>query len=95
LIEYVYNAIRATAGEDNYICAVITDDTGEAILDCYTHLMIYDDLSLIATVDGSCIDGVWEFYLSPSITSGLQGRYWYCICADNESLCFKQPIYFI
>ncbi len=95
MIEYVYNAIRATAGEDVCICANITDDTGEVILDADCHLMIYDDLSLLVTVPGKYIDDAWEFHIDGRLTSGLCGRFWYCICADNNSLCFKQPIYII
>lgn len=94
MIEYVGNAIRATAGEDVCISAKITDNAGE-IVDIHSHLMIYDDLALLATIDGVFDGEVWSYSLAADTTRGLQGRYWYCICVANESLCFKQPIYFV
>lgn len=95
MIEYLHNAVRATAGEDICICAKITDDSGIAIENGHCHVMLYDDLSLLATVDGACIDGAWEYVIPADVTKGLCGRYWYCICVENSSLCFKQPIYLI
>lgn len=94
MIEYLYDAVRATAGEDICICAEITDDLGESITEpC--HLMLYDDLSLIGTAGGFYDGEKWEFVIPADSTRGLNGRYWYCICANEESLCFKQPIYLI
>ena len=95
MIEYLHSAIRATAGEDICICAKITDDEGAAIDNAHCHVMLYDDLSLLATVDGACVDGAWEYIIPADVTRGLHGRFWYCICVDNTSLCFKQPIYLI
>lgn len=95
MIEYLYDAIRATAGEDIPIAAIIKDETGEAITE-NCHLMLYDDLMLLGTVDGLYVeDGEWGFVIPADLTDGRIGRYWYCICADNASLCFKQPIYLI
>ncbi len=94
MIEYVGNAIRVTAGESACIAAKITDDSGE-IVAIHSHLMIYDDLALLTIVDGVFDGEVWSFILPSDKTKGLSGRYWYCICTDTQSLCFKQPIYFI
>ena len=93
MIEYLYNAIRATAGEDVCVCSRITDDSGN-VINNHAHLMLYDDLLLLDTVDGSFDGKYWDFVIPGEITRGLKGRYWYCICVENSSLCFKQPIYF-
>lgn len=94
MIEYLHDAIRATAGEEICICAEITDNKGTAITE-NCHIMLYDSLSLLVTVMGVYDGEVWYFDIPADITAGLKGRYWYCICADNTSLCFKQPIYLI
>ncbi len=95
MIEYLYDAIRATAGEDITIAASITDETGEAFTgEC--HLMLFDDLALIDTVKGLTFDNkTWDFHIPADTTRGRLGRYWYCICAEDVALCFKQPIYLI
>lgn len=95
MIEYVYNAIRATAGETICICANITDDEGQAILYADVNLMLYDNETMLASIPGVYVTDAWEFEIDGRLTSGLCGRFWYCICADNNSLCFKQPIYII
>ena len=95
MIEYLYNAIRATAGEDVVIAANITDDSGTVIIDTECRMMLHDDLSMIANVEGAYIDGAWEFVIPADATRGLCGRFWYCICAKDNTLCFKQPIYLI
>lgn len=93
-IEYLYDCIRATSGEDINICAVITDENGTNITEnCY--VMLYDDLMLLATINGVYNGEEWEFNIPADITSGRVGRYWYCICSNNNSLSFKQPIYLI
>lgn len=94
MIEYLYNAVRATAGEDITIAADITDDSGEDIKEA-CHIMLYDDLQLLGMYNGIYNGEVWEFTIPANITSGRIGRYWYCICVNNNSLCFKQPIYLI
>ena len=94
MIEYLYDAIRATAGENIIIAAKITDENGENITsNC--HVTLYDDLMLLATIDGVFDGKEWEFTIPADVTSGRAGRYWYCIYASNTSLCFKQPIYLI
>lgn len=96
MIEYIYDTIRATSGEEIVIAAKITDEEGADITE-NCHLMIYDELNMLFTVDGyyDSSDGVWQFTLSEDLTKGYYGRYLYCICANDISLCFKKPIYFI
>lgn len=95
MIEYLYNAIRATAGEDITISAKITDEIGEPIsIGC--HLNLYDDNGQIAKIDGECIDGLYEFTIPAETTTNLHGRYWYCMCDEKHiKLQFKQPIYLV
>ena len=94
MIEYLDTAIRATAGEDICICAEITDSENNPVTE-NCHIMLYDNLSLLATINGVFDGELWSFDIPANTTAGLKGRYWYCICADMESLCFKQPLYLI
>lgn len=96
MIEYIFDVIRASAGEEIVVKAQITDDNGaEVTSGC--HLMLYDDLLLLATVDGvyRAESKEWVFTIHAEDTAGLKGRYWYCICEHGTSLCFKRPIYLI
>lgn len=93
MIEYLYDAIRATAGTDITIAAEITEDNGDNITEnCHLVLHIGD---VMKAFKGELKDGVWEFIIPAEITKGLTGRYWYCIKRNDTMLCFKQPIYLI
>lgn len=98
MIEYLYDAIRATAGQDITITAEITNDEGEQLTEA-CHLMLYgiDKESLITTVNGEYFeeDSEWRFTIPGEATKGLSGRYWYCICYHDINLCFKEPIYLV
>ena len=94
MIEYLYDAVRATAGENITLAAKITDDSGAVITE-NCHIMLFDDLSLLGMFEGVLDGEEWSFTIPAEVTSGLIGRYWYCICAEYGSLCFKQPLYLI
>lgn len=94
MIEYLYNAIRATAGEDITITADITDDSGECINDGCA-LMLWDDEKLLTSVGGMLVDELWSFTIPADKTDGLSGRYWYCISHNNNKLQFKEPLYLV
>ena len=97
MIEYLYNAIRASANEDIVITAKISTPTGEPVTSG-THIGIYNDKDeRLVMVNGEETDGVWEYQIPGALTADLKGKYWYCICCNNthKSYCFKQPIYFI
>jgi hypothetical protein len=94
MIEYLYNAIRATAGEDIVIAANITDDEGNVITNCDSKFTLFDDEGELFAISGSCSD-CWEYNIPAIMTQELKGRYWYCICANGSTLQFKQPIYFV
>lgn len=95
MIEYLHDAIRATAGQDICVCAKITDDDGELITNVCS-LMLHDDDNMLVSAPGFLDEeGVWEFTIPAEATANLSGRFWYCICCDNTNLCFKQPIYLV
>lgn len=94
MVEYLYNAIRATSGEAVTIAAKITDDNGEVITSD-SYLEIYSDVELLETISGIYDGEMWDFIIPEATTKELKGRYWYCIKYGDCSLSFKQPIYFI
>lgn len=95
MIEYLLDAIRATAGNDVEITAIIEDATGAPITD-NCHIMLFDkERKLLSTFDGNYHgDSVWTFKIPAQETKGKLGRYWYKICTPDTSLCFSQPLYF-
>lgn len=94
MIEYLYDAIRATAGTNATIAAEATDELGNPISDgCY--FVIHIDDNKMISFTGDCVEGVWVFEIPAEITKDLKGKYWYCIKHNDEQLCFKQPIYFV
>lgn len=96
MIEYLYDAIRAHAGNDITIAAVVTDDEGNNITeDCALVLHDKDRETMIAKFEGTYSEGEWLFLIPADITKGLDGRYWYCVMRKGNALCFKQPIYLV
>ncbi|MBQ8413504.1 MAG: hypothetical protein IJX12_07880 [Lachnospiraceae bacterium] len=94
MVEYLYDAIRASVGEDIAITAKISDNGSPIVVDCY--LELNDDDSAIIRVIGHYADSIWEFLIPGSATKGLEkGRYWYSIHYNDTSLAFDKPIYLI
>ena len=95
MIEYLLNAIRATAGKEIGISAII-EDNGKPIEEgCRVTLFDKDGIFML-TIGGEYLgDGLWSFKIPAEATQDLRGRYWYRICSPVESLCFKQPLYLI
>lgn len=94
MIEYIYDVIKATAGEDFTISAKAKNEDGTCVTSgC--HLRLYNDKELITTIDGECINEVWGFRVPGELTKGLKGRYWYSICGANGGLNFKEPLYLV
>ena len=96
MIEYLYDAIRAVAGQDIQINALITDDKENLITEGCC-VMLHGEDTNICSVDGEFIPEVneWGFTIPGEMTQGLKGRYFYCIQHDGCNLCFKQPIYLV
>ena len=96
MIEYLYDAIRAVAGQPIGIAATISnDETGEPITsDC--SLILHDkNGAMIYKADGEYLAEIdtWHFEIPANATTGLSGRCWYCIQNSGSNLCFKNPIY--
>lgn len=95
MIEYLYDAIRAVAGQDFEVNAVIANPDGSFITEGCT-LMIHDGDRMIETPGNfDATSGAWSFIVPAHSTAGMNGRYMYCIMHDNSNLCFKQPIYLV
>lgn len=95
MIEYLYDAIRAVAGQEISVSAVITDDSGAVISEgCKFVLHIGDEM---LAFDGIYIPDIqsWQFTIPAETTKGLSGRYSYCIQKDDNNLCFKTPFYLV
>lgn len=92
-IEYLYDAIRATTGEEVTISAVITDDDGAVITDsCY--MTLYEGVHELTKVYGAFDGEQWSFTIPTYVTVGLHGRYFYAIGRNFNDISFKTPIYF-
>jgi hypothetical protein len=95
MIEYLYDAVKASKGQDITLAAEITDEDGAQIVeDCELHLF-NPDKEMIATIEGVYESEEWRFTIPKEATADLKGRCWYCIGHNGNSLCFKQPIYFV
>ena len=98
MIEYLYNGIRAHAGNHLTISAVVTNSIGEEVTSGVA-LMFHDkdrDTVLYEAV-GTYSEEAKEFtfVIPKEITEGKSGRYWYCIMHEGNALCFKEPIYLV
>lgn len=96
MVEYLYNAIKAVAGQDITIAAQVTDENGISITDA-CGLMLHSENELLTMVDGEYTPelDMWSYTIPAAVTEGLKGRYFYCICRNNSNLCFKQPLYLV
>lgn len=94
MIEYLYNAIRASAGTNLTIAANVIDESGNKITEDLELIIHLDDHKML-TVDGYFQQDMMLFEIPAAMTEGLEGKYWYCIKHLDEQLCFKQPIYFV
>jgi hypothetical protein len=98
MVEYLYDAIRAVAGQDIKINAYVTDDEGRLITE-NCDLILHDPQGeqILAIAPGYFLPEyqMWEFILASQATYGMTGRFWYCIMHEDSNLCFKQPIYLV
>lgn len=96
MIEYLHNAIVAVGGQDIGIAATITnDETGESITSNCSLILHNPDKTMLYKAEGSYIAeaDTWQFTIPANATTGLSGRYWYCIQNAGNNLCFLSPIY--
>ena len=93
MIEYLYDCIRASAGQEILISAKLTNDDGSLITEnCFLNLYDTNGDHFYKTA-GTVANGLWIFSVPADVTEGFKGRYWYCIGHNGSSLCFKEPIY--
>lgn len=98
MVEYLYDAIRAVAGQEIKVNAFITDENEQVITEgCFFMLHDPSGKELIVSVNGEYLPDnlMWEFTIPAEATKGLKGRYWYCIQYDMNNMCFQQPIYLL
>lgn len=93
-IEYIYDAVKATAGENITITAKIKEEDGTVITENCS-LILYNDDEILVYVVGEYTDDVWNFTIPAQITEGLKGRFWYSVQNADVSLCFDKPIYLV
>lgn len=93
MIEYLYNAIRATAGDTAEVAVIITDENNNFIKE-NVYFMLFDiNDNLITSVNGDFTGSEWIFNVP---TTGLEkGNYYYCLAHNDEKLCFKQAFYLV
>ena len=93
MVELLYNAIKAVAGEDINILADITDSAGKDITSGCSIALLDKDYSIIGEYDGTYKNGEWTFNIPAAVTTDLKGRYWYSIKFNGGALSFAAPIY--
>ncbi len=93
MIEYLYDCVKAVAGEDINICAQITDADGKDITSGCSLLFIDKDFKTIAEYAGTYADGEWTFTIPAAVTQNMDGRHWYRIKYKDDSLSFTRPLY--
>ena len=92
MIEYLYDAIRATAGADVTIVSRIVED-GACVENVGFMLHLDDEHAIV--IAGELENETYQFVIPADITKDLKGRYWYCFCQEGKPLCFKEAIYFV
>jgi hypothetical protein len=91
MIEYLHDAIRATAGTELNIITRITEDN--KAVDGVELVLHLGTIEVIA--EGFQDGDAYIFTVPAEITKGYTGRFWYCFRREGEMLCFKQPIYLV
>lgn len=96
MVEYIYNVIRAVAGQPIEVHAIAVNPDETLITENCT-LALHSDEEDLIQVPGTFLaeEGLWQFVIPADATAGLHGRYWYCVMHDGENLCFKEPIYLV
>lgn len=91
MIEYIFDCIRATSGEEITIAAKLTNEDGSPITENCS--LIFSGEKEIYRATGLYMNDMWMFSIPGAITEGLHGRYWYQVAHNNSSLNFKEPVY--
>lgn len=95
MIEYLHNAIRAIAGQEESVYAFFANNDGTFISEGVAFMLHGPDGEMVAAVEGNfnAETGQWTFNVPAEATKGRKGRHWYCFQHDHKNLCFLQPYY--
>jgi hypothetical protein len=95
MIEYLYDAIRATSGQDVPVYATFANDDGTFVSEGVVFMLHKPDGSHLVTVEGTCNmeTGQWTFNVPGEATKGHKGHYLYCFQQAGSNLCFLSPYY--
>ena len=96
MIEYLYDAVRASDGADMTITVTIRDNDGTTITDGCALRIFDEDGALIEAVDGPYYTDVatWAFKFTLP-THKARARYFYTIAHNGEDMNFKARIYVV
>ena len=96
MIEYLYDAVRTSDGEDMTITATIRDNDGTTITDGCALRIFDEDGALIEEVGGTYYTdvGKWTFKFTFP-THNARARYFYTIAHNGEDMNFKARIYLV
>lgn len=96
MVEYLYDAIKATAGEDIPIIMEIRNPEGELVTEGCGFSIHCED-GQICRVEGTYSESeqIWRFVIPAELTKGHTGRHYYCVCKEDGTLSFKTPIYLV
>ena len=97
MVDYLYDVIKAVAGEELQIAAVITDENGADVSEgCVLVLAFGQHAEPHAQFDGTFTasnkGGFWSFVVPAAATKG-ERKLWYKVMKDGESLSFYRPLY--
>lgn len=93
MIEYLYDVIRAVAGQEIVVNATVKDAYGEPITENCDMLIHIGDEMIKSASEYDEVQGMWAFSFPAEATQGLEGRFEYCIQHEGENMCFMTPIY--
>ena len=95
MIEYLYDAIRAVAGQTVPVYATFANDDGTFVSEGVVFMLHGPDGKHIATVEGSynAETGQWTFDVPGEATAGRTGRHFYCFQHEGVNMCFLKPYY--
>lgn len=92
MVEYLYDAVKATAGEVIAVSTRITDDEGN-VNSSGCVIEVYKDDTQISTTPGELSGEEYSFNIPAIIETG---RYFYLIKdLEGNSFEFKQPLYLV
>lgn len=89
MVEYIYDVIRVSAGDDVVINADIYNEMGSSTLE----VLDDDNNVLISVVGEQQEEELVTFTIAGAETAQMDGRYWYIVKDAREKLIFRKPIY--